>query len=75
MADTLDVTCPCCGTQMTLDASTGAVLSEKRPRRSKSFEDALVAEREREHTLGSAFKKATGLAPGAWRGARRTARA
>ena len=38
----LQVTCPCCGTVLTLDPETGAILLEERPRRGplKSFEEA-----------------------------------
>ena len=58
MSDVLDVTCPCCGNQLRVDAETGAVLSEKRPRLSKSFEEALAAEKKKEEAFGSVFKKA-----------------
>src|SRR3989442_15651010 len=58
MSNTLEICCPCCGTEMKVDPATGAILSEKRPKRSKSFEDAVAAEKEREGALGSAFKKA-----------------
>lgn len=39
---TFHVTCPCCGTQLRIDARTGAILSEERPRKGpiKSFEEA-----------------------------------
>ena len=39
---TLSVTCPCCGTHLRIDAHTGAILSEDRPRKGpvRSFEDA-----------------------------------
>ena len=38
----LVVTCPCCGTVLHLDRSTGAILMEDRPRKGpvKSFEEA-----------------------------------
>lgn len=39
---TLSVTCPCCGTHLRVDARTGAILSEDRPRKGpvRSFEEA-----------------------------------
>ena len=58
MSDILDIVCPCCGNALRVDPQTGAILSEKRPRHSKSFEEAVAAEKQRENILGSVFKKA-----------------
>ena len=41
MAEQVKVDCPCCGNRMVVDAATGDVLSEDRPKTAKSFEDAL----------------------------------
>lgn len=32
MSDNLDVTCPCCGTRLTLDRASGEILAEERPK-------------------------------------------
>lgn len=39
----LEVLCPCCETRLVLDAETGAILSEERPKRApeKTFDQAL----------------------------------
>lgn len=39
----LEVLCPCCETRLVLDAETGEILSEERPKRApvKSFDQAL----------------------------------
>ncbi len=39
----LEVICPCCDTRLVLDAATGAVLSEERPKKvpEKTFDQAL----------------------------------
>jgi hypothetical protein len=58
MSEVVDVTCPCCRTQMRVDSESGAVLSEKRPRMSRSFEEALAAEKQKEDAFGTMFKKA-----------------
>jgi len=43
MADKVSLECPCCGTKLVVDASTGDILSEERPKTkpTKSFEEAL----------------------------------
>ena len=40
----LELICPCCETRLILDARTGAVLSEERPKKApeKSFDQALT---------------------------------
>ncbi len=58
MSDVVEVTCPCCGTELKVDAETGAILLEKRPKRSKSFEEALAVEKQKEQQADSLFKKA-----------------
>ena len=59
MADRLSVHCPCCGNVMTVDASTGDVLAEQRPRGSqKSFEEAFGEVQTGEQRRHDAFAKA-----------------
>jgi hypothetical protein len=59
MSDRVEVTCPCCDTMLVVDAATGEVLSETRPKRpSKSFEDALGEVRGGSKRREDAFTKA-----------------
>ena len=59
MADRVEVTCPCCDTMLVVDAATGEVLSETRPKRpSKSFEDAFGEVRSGSKRREDAFAKA-----------------
>ncbi len=63
MADTLRITCPCCGTQLALDAATGEILSEQRPKADAeaTFEQAMTdfraGSKRREEAFSKAFQK------------------
>ena len=55
----LEIECPCCRTQLLVDAATGVVLREDRPRKpQKSFENALKEERSRREASDDLFGKA-----------------
>jgi hypothetical protein len=43
MADQVEATCPCCGTRLVVDARSGEILGEERPKpdHGKTFEQAL----------------------------------
>ena len=59
MADRVELTCPCCGTQLVADADTGEILSEVRPRRpGASFEEAVSEVRGGAKRREDAFSKA-----------------
>lgn len=59
MADRVDLTCPCCGTQLVADTDTGEILSEVRPRRpGASFEEAVSEVRGGAKRREDAFSKA-----------------
>jgi hypothetical protein len=63
MADRVDVECPCCGTKLTVDAATGEILAEERPKldANRTFEDAMTSVRsgaeKREHAFSKAFDR------------------
>lgn len=44
MAENVEITCPCCATRLTVDAETGEIVAEERPKadHQKSFETALT---------------------------------
>jgi hypothetical protein len=55
----LEVDCPSCRTKLLVDAATGVVLREDRPKKpKKSFENALDEERTRKATSDDLFGKA-----------------
>jgi len=55
----LEIVCPCCSTQLLVDAATGVVLREDRPvKPKKSFENALQEERTRREASDDLFGKA-----------------
>ena len=60
MADTVRVTCPCCGNAMVVDGASGEVLSEDRPKTKPavSFEDAVGEVRAGAQRRQDAFDKA-----------------
>lgn len=60
MSGPVRVHCPCCGNHMVVDAASGEVLSEDRPRdkSGKSFEDALTEVQTGEKRREDAFSKA-----------------
>jgi hypothetical protein len=60
MPDRVEVTCPCCKTQLVVDAETSEILSEERPKQdsNKTFEDAFSKVKGGEKTREKAFSKA-----------------
>ena len=60
MSDNLEVTCPCCETRLVVDAATGEILSEERPKvdHSKTFASALDDVRGGAKRRSDAFSKA-----------------
>ena len=58
MSDQVDLTCPCCGTRLLADAATGEILSEERPKSSKTFDDAVSEVRSGSRRREDAFSKA-----------------
>lgn len=60
MADRIDVECPCCSTRLVVDAATGEILSEQRPKKdaTKTFEDAMSRVRSGAGRRDEAFSKA-----------------
>ena len=55
----LEVVCPCCATELLVDAATGVVLREDRKKGPRqSFDDALAAERKRKKDSDALFGKA-----------------
>lgn len=63
MADaTHDVTCPCCGALLSVDAATGAVISHVAPKKAPqlSFEEAASEVESARRRAASKFEKALG---------------
>lgn len=60
MADRVDVTCPCCGTRLTVDTATSEILAEERPKvdPAKSFDAAMEEVRSGSQRRSEAFSKA-----------------
>jgi hypothetical protein len=60
MADRFDVVCTCCGTKLTVDAESGEILAEERPKvdTEKSFEKAMDKVRGGAKKRADAFSKA-----------------
>ena len=60
MSDGVEVTCPCCETRLVVDAATGEILSEERPKvdLSKTFDSAMDEVRGGARRRGKAFSKA-----------------
>jgi len=60
MKDRIDVTCPCCNTQLVVETSSGEILSENRPKMDvdKTFEDAMTSVRSGSDRREDAFSKA-----------------
>jgi len=58
MSDRVDLTCPCCGTHLVADVATGEILSEDRPKPSKTFDDAVSEVRSGSKRREDAFSKA-----------------
>lgn len=63
MSEPIDVTCPCCSTRLRVDATSGEVLSEERPKadHAKNFDDAMNKVRggaaKREEAFAKAFDR------------------
>lgn len=60
MSDRVETVCPCCSTKLVVDAGTGEVLSEERPKadHDKTFDDAMQSLRSGEGRREEAFSKA-----------------
>ena len=60
MKDRIDVTCPCCSTELVVETASGEILSEKRPKMDidKTFEDAMSTVRGGSERRADAFSKA-----------------
>ncbi len=60
MSDNVELTCPCCETRLVVDAATGEILSEERPKvdHSKTFDSALDEVRGGAKRRSDAFSKA-----------------
>jgi hypothetical protein len=60
MAENVEVTCPCCATRLTVDAESGEILAEERPKvdHQKSFESALTDVRRGADRRDELFSKA-----------------
>ena len=60
MADRVEVTCPCCSTQLTVDTDSGEILAEHRPGpdHDKSFESAMSDVQSGANRRSAAFDKA-----------------
>ena len=63
MADRVETVCPCCSTKLVVDAESGEILAEERPKVDveKSFEKAMgqvkSGSQRREEAFSKAFKK------------------
>lgn len=63
MADRVSTVCPCCSTKLVVDAETGEILAEERPKADveKSFEKAMSSvksgSQRREEAFSKAFEK------------------
>ena len=60
MSDRHEITCPCCSTILTVDAATGEILAEERPKvdHDQSFEDAMKSVKSGASRRDEAFSKA-----------------
>jgi len=60
MSDRVETVCPCCSTKLVIDASTGEVLAEERPKTDpkQSFDDAMTRVKGGEARRKDAFDKA-----------------
>lgn len=60
MADRHEVECPCCGNKLTVDAASGEILAEDRPKvdTEKSFESAMNQVKSGAKKREDAFSKA-----------------
>ena len=60
MSDRIELTCPCCTTKLVVDAKSGEILAEERPKKdlAKSFDDAMTNVRSGAQKRDEAFSKA-----------------
>jgi hypothetical protein len=60
MADRHELICPCCATKLTVDAATGEILAEERPKMDakQSFDDAMNQVKGGAKRREDAFEKA-----------------
>jgi hypothetical protein len=60
MTDRIDVQCPCCGTRLVVEAVSGEILAEERPKPdgTATFERAIDEVRSGERRREDAFSKA-----------------
>jgi wobble nucleotide-excising tRNase len=58
--DRVEITCPCCGTHLTVDAATSEILAEQRPKLdpAKTFDAAMEEVRTSGQRRSDAFSKA-----------------
>lgn len=67
MASSNTIVCPCCSTKLTIDAATGEILSEERPKADPgaSFEQAMqnvrTGSQRREEAFSKAFERTKNL--------------
>jgi len=67
MSEPIDVTCPCCSTQLKVDPGSGEVLAEERPKadHAKNFGEAMKqvkgGARKREEAFTKAFDRTQNL--------------
>lgn len=67
MSGKVDVDCPCCGTKLVVDAATGTILSEERPKADPgaTFDQAMHVVRSgaarREDAFSKAFERTKNL--------------
>lgn len=67
MSDTLRLTCPCCATKLAIDAKTGEILSEERPKADhgatfeKAMQEVRSGDARREDAFSKAFEKTKNL--------------
>jgi hypothetical protein len=67
MADRHELICPCCSTKLTVDAKTGEILAEERPKveTKKTFDDAVNqvegGAKRREDAFEKAFSRTQNL--------------
>jgi hypothetical protein len=56
--DPLDVKCPCCSTELTIDRESGDILHEKRPKRGEvSWDHALQAGKQKQAEAEALFNE------------------
>jgi hypothetical protein len=67
MAETVEFQCPCCSTRLVIDASSGEILSEERPKKDvqatfeKAMSDVRTGGQRREDAFTKAFDRTKNL--------------